>query len=928
MTESFDKIPPERRDKFARFWTKERRLKAALTPPPKNYCPDVPTDRQRLFLSLNGEREVLFGGAAGGGKSSALLAAALQYVHIPGYAALLVRRTYADLSKPGALIDRAHSWLRKTDAKWNDQKKQWTFPSGATLTFGYLDDENDKYRYQGCFAPDTEYLTTNGWVGVSEVKLGDLVASLNPITREVEYQPVSQVHCYDYAGDMVNIFQTNGVSMEVTPNHSVWFSSQSRGRGTQSKLRKTVAEKLSLNARIPQWGKWQGISAPETISFPKQHNSPGYTFQWADFMEFLGWFVSEGNFSDTSGGLNITQRNPSGVETIAGLLTRMGVKWKYRDKSFRFSCMSLAQYLRKETNALCYNKRLPRSVFQYSSTDLQPLLKALVEGDGTWYKSGRNGSNGVFVSTSEGLADDVSELALICGYRPTKALEAERPEDSRFGAGRPIWRVSLCRRGNTDTSLTTATKTITRNDTGKVYCVTVEPHHTVLIRHRGRVSWSGQSEFACICVDEVTQFSQSQYLYLFSRLRRLASSDIPIRMRAATNPGGVGGRWVYERFIPENFMPIHAVEIAAHWKEGVDDEGRPFKRAFVPARLTDNPHLDQAQYEQSLYELDPVTREQLLNGDWQITQRGDILTTYSEEHTVITWSQFAEVFNQEGEQPHIPKHWLLGVYQDWGATPDHPCVTSWFATAGQNAGHINGVNMAGAVFLYRGLVLDTCTMREVAEHIKTSMAPHGEVARTVRWQMSHEALSERLGYNKEHGLPFAAWETGKTRGITQLKTAFELRDTDKSHPFKPGLMGHPSLYLIVDDNEFRFPKTDRGLARYRAEIPAYHWNVLKSGEPTTNLLPYALFNDAIDTLRAAAADYWPMAKTLTMAEKIEAALPEEINHDALSAATTDYDRTRILTSMMAARKSIEREISRPRTRNALQLARWERNNRR
>ncbi len=75
--------------------------------------------------------------------------AALQYVDVPGYAALLLRRTYADLSLPGALMDRAKEWLTPTDARWHDQTKTWRFPSGATLSFGYLETEKDKLRYQG-----------------------------------------------------------------------------------------------------------------------------------------------------------------------------------------------------------------------------------------------------------------------------------------------------------------------------------------------------------------------------------------------------------------------------------------------------------------------------------------------------------------------------------------------------------------------------------------------------------------------------------------------------------------------------------------------------------------------------------------------------------------------------------------------------------
>lgn len=74
--------------------------------------------------------------------------AALQYVEYPDYSAILFRRTYADLSLPGALIPRSKEWLMDTDAHWNDSTKTWTFPSGATLSFGYLDNDNTIYRYQ------------------------------------------------------------------------------------------------------------------------------------------------------------------------------------------------------------------------------------------------------------------------------------------------------------------------------------------------------------------------------------------------------------------------------------------------------------------------------------------------------------------------------------------------------------------------------------------------------------------------------------------------------------------------------------------------------------------------------------------------------------------------------------------------------------
>src|SRR5262249_37407162 len=41
-------------------------------------------------------------------------------------------------------------------------------------------------------------------------------------------------------------------------------------------------------------------------------------------------------------------------------------------------------------------------------------------------------------------------------------------------------------------------------------------------------------------------------------------------------------------------------------------------------RLDDNPHLDRASYAASLSQLDPITRAQLLAGDWSVRQGGGL----------------------------------------------------------------------------------------------------------------------------------------------------------------------------------------------------------------------------------------------------------------------------------------------------------------
>lgn len=498
------------------------------------YIPQKPTPRQQLFLDLEDKLEVFYGGAAGGGKSSALLMAALKYVHVPNYAALLLRRSYTDLALPGALMDRAYQWLNGK-AHWSGMEKKWTFPSGATVTFGYLATEVDKFNYQG-------------------------------------------------------------------------------------------------------------------------------------------------------------------------------------------------------------------------------------------------------------------------------------------------------------------------------------------------------AEFQYIGFDELSQFTESQYTYLFSRLRRLKDGNVPIRMRSGSNPGGVGALWVKERFIPDDFTPEFALEERVWDKEGEDEEtGEKLTRYFVPARLDDNPHLDQTQYEFSLRNLDPVTRAQLRRGDWQITLRGDILYMWDEKQIIVPWSRFREALGLKKNV--IPAHWRIGVFNDWGTTPAHPCVVGWFATAAENCPPVNGVEIAGSVFLYRMTVHNQCTARDIKKEIYELMNSENEIGRCSQWQMSHEASSERLEYlnsNDELGyaLPFSPWETGKTRGIEQLKYAITPRNTHLDHPFNTGVKGHPKLYILVDDLQVVSPRTvndgiDYGMSRIRAEGPAYKWDIPKSGDAPRTLVPYPLFNDAMDVCRGAAAVFWPRMEEFSTSELLE-----------------------------------------------------------
>ncbi len=160
-------------------------------------------------------------------------------------------------------------------------------------------------------------------------------------------------------------------------------------------------------------------------------------------------------------------------------------------------------------------------------------------------------------------------------------------------------------------------------------------------------------------IDEVVGIRENQYRFLFSRLRKTSNlPGLPLRMRAASNPPlreqEAKGAWVRKRFVNPKTRLAHI--------------------PYIRASMHDNPFLDHDTYKESMMELDPVSREQMLNGNWDIRpagrymDRANFIQVESQPPDIVRWVRFWDMAATEPLQPGDDPDYTCGALMGRTAT--------------------------------------------------------------------------------------------------------------------------------------------------------------------------------------------------------------------------------------------------------------------
>ena len=191
---------------------------------------------------------------------------------------------------------------------------------------------------------------------------------------------------------------------------------------------------------------------------------------------------------------------------------------------------------------------------------------------------------------------------------------------------------------------------------------------TYLEREEDVLRYQGQA-FSYIGFDELTQHATPfAWNYMRSRLRTTAP-DLPIYMRATSNPGGPGHQWVKRMFIdPAPFneafpaTDIDTGKVLSYPKTHAKSGEPLFYRKFIPATLKDNPYLfEEGSYEANLLSLPEMQKRQLLEGDWAIADGAAFKEFRHSVHVIppfdipYSWRKFRSC--DFGYSSHSAVHW-------------------------------------------------------------------------------------------------------------------------------------------------------------------------------------------------------------------------------------------------------------------------------
>jgi hypothetical protein len=368
----------------------------------------------------------------------------------------------------------------------------------------------DKFSSR-CYDPETEILTSDGWMFIKDLTTDHKVASL--VNEELIYQRPSEIQKFDYKGKMYKI-ESNQVDLVVTPNHRMYVAKRFKNTAYSIENAEDIYNKIRFYKKnVEKWNvDYTQKDIPSELIIENNKvigfNIEDVIYNINDWIQLFGIWIAEG-CCDTSR-VNIAAHKPRVQKVLLELEDKMNMsfyKSKYSPEeqenwSWNINSKSFIEYF-QPLSVGAINKYLPEWVWFLDSEQCKLLIKSMCLGDGHVMKNGTER----YDTSSDKLANDFQRLCLHAGWSASKKLKSLKGTEggkNKYGdkiiSTRDTWRLTII----TSQNEPKVNKNIKQDKTGaldewidydgKVYCCTVPMGLGVIyVRRNGISLWSGNS---------------------------------------------------------------------------------------------------------------------------------------------------------------------------------------------------------------------------------------------------------------------------------------------------------------------------------------------------------------------------------------------------------------------------------------------------
>mgnify|MGYP001268554576 CR=1 FL=1 len=371
------------------------------------------------------------------------------------------------------------------------------------LNFARTLDNLELFLNFSCYDKETRAFTKEGLKSCNELKVGDIVFTLNPETKKVEEQPIEKIIIQDYSGSMIK-FDNKRIDLLVTPNHRMYQSDMSVleanncltsplttfpfSTGFQGKT--DISPNLMYligiflgdghiayqERKIPSKS---GLSKKERDIHPATRGPDGRYISTEkignnDFVEMKSWRIF----------LDIPENDKARQKTEEAL-TSLGISYtKQKGKSgehLYFSSEEWTNFFSRFGKG-AENKYIPKEFLDYDASLLIHLFDGLMDSDGYWKTKS-------FSTISDQLANNICELAIKIGYYPNK----QRKVSESYFEGRKIQGESWAINFSESRKYISSKKISTVDYNDKIWCITVK-NKNFLVERNGKFAFSGNTD--------------------------------------------------------------------------------------------------------------------------------------------------------------------------------------------------------------------------------------------------------------------------------------------------------------------------------------------------------------------------------------------------------------------------------------------------